>query len=221
MTGWLFVATVLNLIGYLLNWPSMFALTATIYYVAFSVMLAQGEAYRRTSPKNNSIRAAYAGIIIELIGAALSFFAVPFGGLAWGSILDVIMLIVVAVFDIIGAAIFANMNNTGTAAGIFVILAIFALGILFGARGLLYASCVLATVSFMTILPGAFNVDKSNSAGRKQVAACVMTFIGMMLNAFWVVVTLHVFREDNDMLDGGDESTTTNTANNNATANKA
>lgn len=220
-TGWLFVASVLNLVGYLLNMPAMFALTAAIYYVAFPILLASCEGIRAIphSQRSNEARADYGGSVVLLIGAALSFFGAPFGGLSWGSIIDIVMLVVVAVFDIIGAAIFANLGGPGSqfAAQIFVILAIFALGILFGSRGLLYAACVLATTFFMFILPNAGFGTNNNSTTRKATAAATMSFIGMVITAFWVVISLHVFREDSDLLDGGDAAATNNT---NANANK-
>jgi len=224
LTYWsamLFVASVVNLVAYIFNASVAFAFTATIFFIGFSGLLANAELFRRAGLGNQSRdgKAVYAGTIVLLIGVTLSFAGLPFGAFGWATIIDLVVLGVVAIHDIIGGALFANINDANTSAQIFIVLAIFAIAILFASRTMMYTTLVLATIILMTVLPRGFG-PRGNSTRRKEVAGAAITFAGMLVKSLWIIISVHFFRHDVDRFDSEEEpqhrngpktNTTTNT----------
>jgi len=183
---------ILNLLAYFFGMPLIFAWMAVLFWVVGPQCVQTLDAARRTSPKNDDIRAVLGGGIVEIIAAAVSFFGVPSDGFHYTSIIDLIALAVIAVFDIIGGAILANLNQHIFATQVFICLCIFAVAICFGSRGLMYAALATNTILFATLLNGAFINDK------KSRAAYSLSWIGVTLTTIYAVICVSIFRLEPD-----------------------
>ena len=200
----------INFAGYLLGIPLAFAWMAVLYWAVAGSCVEQLDALRRTSPKNDDIRAAMAGGILLITGSALSFLAVPSDGFGWSSIIDLIVLAVVAVFDIIGGAILANIRAHVLSTQIFVLLAIFAVAILFGSKSLMYTTVALSTLLFATLLSPTFG----GGVPKKTRAAHVLAWIGVTISMVWGVISIAVLREEKDKFEEEDGSSSSKGSNN-------
>jgi hypothetical protein len=209
-SGLLLLIAILNLVGYILGYPLVFAWSAVIFWVCAPSLMEQADSLRRVQNKNDDQRAALAGIIILIIGSATSFFGVPSEGLNWNSIIDIFVLCIVAVCDIIGGAILANVNNHVQSAQVFIILCIFAIAIIFGSKSLMYAAMILATILWATLLPNAFN---SNQA-KKVTAGIVIAWIGQLITFCYGFFVIAVGRKEEDKFEENDGSS--NKGSNNA-----
>lgn len=190
-SGLLVLLTILNFVAYLLGLPLTYALTATVFFAAAPSLMAFADGLRRT-PKNDDVRAAFAGTIILLIGSAISFLGVQSEGLHWSTIIDLIVLIVAAVLDIIGGAILANIGSTALSAQVYLILIIFAVAVVFGSKSLMYATMILSTLLWVALLPGAFGQSG------KIAAAYVISWLGMFVSMIWSFTVIAVNRAEKD-----------------------
>jgi lysylphosphatidylglycerol synthetase-like protein (DUF2156 family) len=194
----LVIIAIFNFLGFLLGFPLVFAFTAACFWAAAPPLMDFANQLRialNNGARNNTNRAGLAGLILLFIGSILSFFCVPSERARLGLVLDIIVLCVVAVFDIIGGAILANLNLTSASAQVFIVLGIFAVAIIFGSKSLLYVSLVLSTILFTILLPGAFG------GSDKSKAAYVIAWLGMLFTFVWCVIVIQIIRGENDQFD--------------------
>jgi len=191
-SGLMVLIPIFNLVAYIFGLPLIFAWTAVLFWVVGPQCVLTLDGVRRTSPKNNDLRAVMAGGIIEIIAAAASFFGVPSDGFNYSSIIDLIALGVVAVFDIVGGAILANINQHIFSTQVFICLCLFAIAIVFGSRGLMYATLAVNTILFATLLNGAFGGDS------KSKAAFSISWIGVTITTIYAIICIAIFRLEPD-----------------------
>lgn len=199
----LLIIALFNFIGFLFGWPLIFAFSAACFWAAAPPLMDYANQLRiaiHNGQKSNANRAGLAGLTILFVGSALSFFCVPSERARLGLVLDIIVLCIVAVFDIIGGAILANLNISSTSAQVYIVLGIFAVAVIFGSKSMLYVSLVLSTILFTGLLPGAFG------SSSKAKAAYVIAWIGMLITFVWCIYVIQIVRGETDQFEDNDNS---------------
>jgi len=193
-SGILFLMAFINLAGFVWALPLAYALMAVLFFVTAPLLIDSSDQLRRLPNRNDDQRAAMAGMIILLFGAALSFCCIP-TRFNWYSWVDVFMVGVVAVFCIIGGVILANIVQRIYAAQVFIVLFIFYHAVLHGYRSLMYVSLVLSAILFVTLLPFAFPTGQA----KKVRVGFVIAWIGQLLTMLWAFICLAILRKEEDL----------------------
>lgn len=216
---------VLNLVGYICNIPAIFTWTAALFWTVAPTLFAFADSQRSTisdlTPFNSTgsqrseLRADMAGLVFLFFGSIGSFFCAPMQAVEFNLGMDVIVLIVVAVFEIIGGALIGNCGwiaqhyGLGTASGyitdasaLFIVLSFFGYAILMQSKALINASLILSAIMWCKFLPMAyvptanasfppvFGAPEVATGSPKESAGYVLAWIGLTITSLFCVFLL-------------------------------
>lgn len=221
----LFLVAVLNFIGYVWNMPAIFTWTAAMFWAVAPALFGGANNDRLllaswipspfTDTAHSWVQTEEAGYVILFFGSIVSFGCAPMQAPAFALGLDIILLIAVAVFDIIGGALIGNLGAESAkylggagvyviySSEVFIVLVFFAYAILMQSKALVNASLILSAIMWCTFLPIAYQPTAQatwspSSTGTpataddsdKQTAGFTLAWIGLTLTVLFSVFLL-------------------------------